>query len=85
MALVTGANKGLGPETVRRLAGKGWLVFLAVCLSCLSWMALGDTDLNNHTGNHTVAEGAEAVIRLATLDPDGPIGGFFDRNGFVPW
>lgn len=28
-ALVTGANKGLGRETVRRLAGLGWQVFLA--------------------------------------------------------
>ncbi|MBP2327193.1 NAD(P)-dependent dehydrogenase (short-subunit alcohol dehydrogenase family) [Kibdelosporangium banguiense] len=28
-ALVTGANKGLGRETVRRLAGLGWRVFLA--------------------------------------------------------
>jgi NAD(P)-dependent dehydrogenase (short-subunit alcohol dehydrogenase family) len=28
-ALVTGANKGLGRETVRRLAGLGWDVFLA--------------------------------------------------------
>ncbi|WP_406276051.1 SDR family NAD(P)-dependent oxidoreductase [Nocardia sp. NBC_00881] len=27
-ALVTGANKGLGRETVRRLAGLGWRVFL---------------------------------------------------------
>ncbi len=29
IALVTGANKGLGRETVRRLAGSGWRVFLA--------------------------------------------------------
>ncbi|MEV0684688.1 SDR family oxidoreductase [Nocardia sp. NPDC050378] len=29
IALVTGANKGLGRETVRRLAGRGWQVFLA--------------------------------------------------------
>ncbi|SCL59721.1 NAD(P)-dependent dehydrogenase, short-chain alcohol dehydrogenase family [Micromonospora citrea] len=29
IALVTGANKGLGRETVRRLAGLGWQVFLA--------------------------------------------------------
>ncbi|MFD6399570.1 SDR family NAD(P)-dependent oxidoreductase [Nocardia sp. NPDC060249] len=28
IALVTGANKGLGRETARRLAGKGWQVFL---------------------------------------------------------
>uniref|UniRef100_UPI002457F17F SDR family NAD(P)-dependent oxidoreductase n=1 Tax=Nocardia neocaledoniensis TaxID=236511 RepID=UPI002457F17F len=29
IALVTGGNKGLGRETVRRLAGSGWRVFLA--------------------------------------------------------
>ncbi|WP_285779111.1 SDR family oxidoreductase [Microtetraspora sp. NBRC 13810] len=43
------------------------------------------TDMNRHTGVHTVAEGVEAIIRLATLDDDGPTGGFFDRNGPVPW
>ncbi|MFI5501485.1 SDR family NAD(P)-dependent oxidoreductase [Nocardia asteroides] len=29
IALVTGGNKGLGRESVRRLAGMGWQVFLA--------------------------------------------------------
>jgi NAD(P)-dependent dehydrogenase (short-subunit alcohol dehydrogenase family) len=43
------------------------------------------TDMNNHTGIHTVAEGTDAVIQLAAPDPDGPTGGFFDRNGPVPW
>ncbi|TDC05745.1 SDR family oxidoreductase [Nonomuraea longispora] len=43
------------------------------------------TDMNHHTGMDTVADAAEAVIRLATLDREGPTGGFFDRNGPVPW
>jgi NAD(P)-dependent dehydrogenase (short-subunit alcohol dehydrogenase family) len=43
------------------------------------------TDLNNHGGPQTVEEGSEAVVRLATLDENGPTGGFFDRNGRVPW
>jgi NAD(P)-dependent dehydrogenase (short-subunit alcohol dehydrogenase family) len=43
------------------------------------------TDLNNHGGHQTVAEGSEAIVRLATLDENGPTGGFFDRNGRVPW
>ncbi|MEV4758880.1 SDR family oxidoreductase [Micromonospora sp. NPDC049559] len=43
------------------------------------------TDMNNHTGIHTVTEGTDVVIRLATWDPDGPTGGFFDRDGSVPW
>ncbi|MGR6921447.1 SDR family NAD(P)-dependent oxidoreductase [[Actinomadura] parvosata] len=33
----------------------------------------------------TAADGAAVVIRLATLGPDGPTGGFFDEDGPVPW
>lgn len=33
----------------------------------------------------TPAEGAAVVLRLATLDADGPSGGFFDDRGPVPW
>jgi NAD(P)-dependent dehydrogenase (short-subunit alcohol dehydrogenase family) len=30
-------------------------------------------------------QAATIVVRLATLGPDGPTGGFFDENGPVPW
>lgn len=43
------------------------------------------TDLNNHRGTQTVAEGSEAIIRLATLDEKGPTGQFHDRAGRLPW
>jgi NAD(P)-dependent dehydrogenase (short-subunit alcohol dehydrogenase family) len=43
------------------------------------------TDLNGHAGHQTVEEGTDAIVALATLGPDGPTGGFFDRNGPVPW
>ncbi|MBF8184162.1 SDR family oxidoreductase [Nonomuraea sp. K274] len=43
------------------------------------------TDMNQHTGIHTLAEGTDAIVRLASLDSDGPTGGFFDSNGPVPW
>lgn len=43
------------------------------------------TDMNHHTGVHTVAEGAAAIIRLATSDPGGPTAGFFGSDGPVPW
>jgi NAD(P)-dependent dehydrogenase (short-subunit alcohol dehydrogenase family) len=43
------------------------------------------TDLNGHSGHQTVEEGSDAIVRLATLGPDGPTGGFFDRTGPVPW
>ncbi|WP_163511916.1 SDR family NAD(P)-dependent oxidoreductase [Fodinicola acaciae] len=33
----------------------------------------------------TAADGAAIVVKLATLDDDGPTGGFFDDNGPVPW
>jgi NAD(P)-dependent dehydrogenase (short-subunit alcohol dehydrogenase family) len=43
------------------------------------------TDLNNNSGHQTVSEGTDAIVRLASLGPDGPTGGFFDRVGAVPW
>lgn len=44
-----------------------------------------DTDINDHTGLLTPAQGAAVVVRLATLDADGPTGGFFSADGPVPW
>ena len=43
------------------------------------------TDFNRHSGTQTVTEGTDAIVRLATIGPDGPTGGFFDRHGTVPW
>ncbi|HET9931354.1 MAG TPA: SDR family oxidoreductase [Polyangiaceae bacterium] len=43
------------------------------------------TDLNRHKGPRTVEQGAEIIVRLATLPDDGPTGGFFDDAGSVPW
>jgi NAD(P)-dependent dehydrogenase (short-subunit alcohol dehydrogenase family) len=43
------------------------------------------TDLNGHRGRQTVAEGAEAAVRLALLPNDGPTGGFFTATGREPW
>ena len=43
------------------------------------------TDLNHHTGIQTVEEGAEIIVRMAQVAPDGPTGGFFDVNGPLPW
>lgn len=44
-----------------------------------------DTDINNHTGHLSPAEGAAIVVRLGTLGPDGPTGGFFGESGSRPW
>ncbi|MEJ2856861.1 MULTISPECIES: SDR family oxidoreductase [unclassified Saccharothrix] len=44
-----------------------------------------DTDINDHNGHLTPAQGAAVVVRLATLGADGPTGGFFNVDGPVPW
>ncbi|MCK2219360.1 SDR family oxidoreductase [Actinomadura sp. ATCC 31491] len=43
------------------------------------------TDLNGHAGTQTVEEGAEIIVRMACLGPDGPTGGYFDAEGPLPW
>jgi NAD(P)-dependent dehydrogenase (short-subunit alcohol dehydrogenase family) len=43
------------------------------------------TDLNNHGGYRTAAQGATIAVKLATLGPDGPTGGFFNEDGPLPW
>lgn len=43
------------------------------------------TDLNAHTGHQTVAEGAEIIVRMAQVGPDGPTGGYVDIEGTLPW
>jgi NAD(P)-dependent dehydrogenase (short-subunit alcohol dehydrogenase family) len=55
---------------------------IKVNAACPGYVA---TDLNRHTGPRTVEQGAEIIVRLATLPDDGPTGGFFDDAGPVPW
>jgi NAD(P)-dependent dehydrogenase (short-subunit alcohol dehydrogenase family) len=43
------------------------------------------TDLNGNTGFQTVEEGAEIIVRMALVGRDGPTGGYFARNGALPW
>jgi NAD(P)-dependent dehydrogenase (short-subunit alcohol dehydrogenase family) len=43
------------------------------------------TDLNHHGGHQTVEEGAEIIVRMAQVTPDGPTGGYFDAHGTLPW
>ena len=44
-----------------------------------------DTEINNHSGYLTPAQGAAVLVRLATLGADGPTGGFFGEDGSIPW
>jgi NAD(P)-dependent dehydrogenase (short-subunit alcohol dehydrogenase family) len=43
------------------------------------------TDMNNHTGQLTVTEGTDPIVKLALSDADGPTGTFTDRLGPVAW
>ncbi|HEY0497175.1 MAG TPA: SDR family NAD(P)-dependent oxidoreductase [Kutzneria sp.] len=44
------------------------------------------TDLNGNTGLQTVEQGAEIIVRMAQMAPDGPTGGYFDaKEGTLPW
>jgi NAD(P)-dependent dehydrogenase (short-subunit alcohol dehydrogenase family) len=44
-----------------------------------------DTDLNNHSGFRTPAQGARIAVAMATLGDDGPTGGFYDDDGVIAW
>jgi NAD(P)-dependent dehydrogenase (short-subunit alcohol dehydrogenase family) len=43
------------------------------------------TDLNHHAGTQTVEQGAEVIVRLAQVAPDGPSGEFLDAAGKLAW
>jgi NAD(P)-dependent dehydrogenase (short-subunit alcohol dehydrogenase family) len=43
------------------------------------------TDFNGHRGVQTIPEGAEIIVRMATINSDGPTATYQDRAGVVPW
>jgi NAD(P)-dependent dehydrogenase (short-subunit alcohol dehydrogenase family) len=43
------------------------------------------TDLNHHSGNSTVEQGADIIVTLATLAQDGPTGTFQAAANARPW
>ncbi|OXM82566.1 SDR family oxidoreductase [Paenibacillus rigui] len=43
------------------------------------------TDLNGNSGYRSVEQAASIVVKLATVNSDGPTGGFFDDHGVVAW
>lgn len=62
----------------RELAGHG----IKVNAAAPGYTATG---LNGYRGGRTAAEAAGIIVRLATLEADGPTGGYFDGNGPVAW
>lgn len=43
------------------------------------------TDLNNFMGTQTPEQAAQIIIEYATLENNGPTGGFFKKDGIVAW
>lgn len=43
------------------------------------------TDINNNEGTRSVQEGAAIIVKMATLENDGPNAGFFNDDGAIPW
>lgn len=43
------------------------------------------TDFNHHQGPKSVQEGAEPIVKYATIGSDGPTGKFFSDFGETPW
>ncbi|MEU6919329.1 SDR family NAD(P)-dependent oxidoreductase [Streptomyces olindensis] len=43
------------------------------------------TDLNAHTGARSVEQGADIIVRMALIGPDGPTGGYYTADGPMPW
>jgi NAD(P)-dependent dehydrogenase (short-subunit alcohol dehydrogenase family) len=71
IALITGANKGIGYAIAAGLGVLGWSV------------GVGARDDQRRAPRPRA--GRAIAIRLATLPDDGPTGGFFDDTGIVPW
>lgn len=75
------ALNALTVQYAKELRPSGILVNAAAPGAC-------DTDFARDLGltlTRTAEQGAAVAVRLATLGPDGPSGGFFDEDGPVPW
>jgi NAD(P)-dependent dehydrogenase (short-subunit alcohol dehydrogenase family) len=77
----TASKAALNAFTVR-LAHELRPQHIKVNSACPGYVA---TDFNQGRGLRTVEQGAEIIVRLATLPDDGPTAGFFDEAGAVGW
>jgi len=86
-----GLPKTMAVYSVSKTAVTAWTVQLAAELKDTpikvnacdpGWVK---TDLGGPEAPTTVEDGAKTSVRLATLDANGPSGGFFKNNQTVPW
>jgi hypothetical protein len=82
--LVTGGNKGLG-FAVRYAQALPEIKFNIATPGEVANRKFAATDMNHHTGELTVTEGTDSIVKLAMIDADGPTGTFIDRLGPVAW
>jgi len=72
-------------QYAKRLRDTNILVNAAAPGACATDFLIPFTRATGRTVDRTAEQGAAIAIRLATLDDDGPTGGFFDDDGPVPW
>ena len=65
-------------QLAKQLAGTN----IKVNSACPGWV---QTDMGSAAAPRTVQQGAGIIIKLATLNNDGPNGGFFDEAGAIGW
>jgi len=91
IALITGANKGIGYELARQLGKEGVTVLIAARNAELGNAAVGKLKADGADAYFieldvtTLEEGATEAFRQALAPDDAPTGGFFETGGVVPW